>query len=57
MPYVVRMSINTKFIVAFVSSGESAAEENKKQAETYREKVSNWSEISQMYRPCTVWFT
>lgn len=57
MTYFVRMSINTKFIVACVSLGESAADDNTTQAETYREKVSNWSEISQMYRPCTVWVT
>lgn len=41
MTYFVRMSINTKFIVACVSLGESAADDNTTQAETYREKVSN----------------
>lgn len=35
------MSVKEKFIVECVSSGESAADDNTKQAETYREKVRN----------------
>lgn len=34
-----------EFIVVFVSLGESAENENTKQAETYREKVSNWEQF------------
>lgn len=42
-----RMSMKEEFIVesVFVSLGESAENENTKQAETYREKVSNWELI------------
>ncbi len=42
-----RMSMKEVFIVesVFVPLGESAENENTKQAETYREKVSNWEVI------------